>query len=115
MTPLTVSSLFMSCQNFFLVHRVFAGAAPCFGLSGVPWLSLPKNPNFVFRDSPAGKIDRNLTKIFYFCSGHQNDPERTELGGTCGLQFGRLQHRERSSRRIGQGEKREAGEKGDIV
>ena len=77
----------MSCQNFFLVHKIFAGAAPCFGLSGVPWLSLPKNPNFVFRDSPAGKFDRNLTKIFYFCRGHQNDPEWTELGGTCGLQF----------------------------
>ena len=46
-----------------------------------------KNPNFVFRDSPAGKFDRNLTKIFYFCSGHQKDPEWTELGGTCGLQF----------------------------
>jgi hypothetical protein len=29
--------------------------------------------------------------------------------------FGRLQHRERSSRRIEQGKKREAGEKGDIV
>ena len=55
---------------------------------------------------------RLLFSIFYFCSGHQNDPEWTELGGTCGLQFGRLQHRERSSRRIGQGKKKEAGERG---
>ena len=46
-----------------------------------------KNPNFVFRDSPAGKFDKNPTKIFYFCSGHQKDPEWAELGGTCGLQF----------------------------
>ena len=45
-TPFTAVEPFHDLSKFFLVYKIFAGAAPCFGLSGELWLSLPICPSF---------------------------------------------------------------------
>ena len=66
-----VKMKYMSDMNYmksmyYFVYINFAGVAPCFRLSGEPWLSLPICRNFCLsRDSPAGKLDKNQTKLFF--------------------------------------------------